>query len=50
MFLKKKYIVMIGLLAISGSVLTWMFFYGDFSPNVPIRAKQVLYVNENPCI
>ncbi len=50
MLCKKKYIMMIGFLAISGSVLTWILLYGDFSHNLPIRAKQVFYMNENQYI
>ncbi len=47
---KKKYIVMIACLAISGSVLTWMLLYGDFSRELPIRAKQVFYMSESQSV
>jgi len=41
MFCKKMNIVVALFLAISGSILTWIFLYGDFPHNSPVRAKQV---------
>ena len=46
MFCKKIYIAMALFLAISGSIMTWILFYGDFSHNSPVRAKQVFNIGE----
>jgi len=46
MFSKKIYIVLTVILAISGSILTWMLLYGDFPHNSPVRAKQVFNSKE----
>jgi len=46
MFCKKMYIVITIFLAISGSILTWMFLYGDFPHNSPVRAKQVFNIGD----
>lgn len=45
MFYKKMYIFIAVLLAISGSIVTWVLFYGDLPHNSPIRAKQVFYID-----
>lgn len=46
MFCKKMYILIVALLVISGSIVTWILLYGELPHNSPIRAKQVFYINE----
>ncbi len=47
MFYKKMYIIVAILLTISGGLLTLSILYGDFIHNSPVRAKQVISIQQD---
>lgn len=44
---KKRYIIIALIVALGSSIFTWLFLYGDFPHQNPVRAKQVFHLNNN---
>ncbi|QJW47639.1 hypothetical protein HA075_18870 [bacterium BFN5] len=47
--MKLKIVIILGMLclAVTGSTIAWLYFWGDFPKKSPIRAKQVYLMDKS---